>query len=111
MALDLEPWPWLTSRSRPGHRLDLEPLDLMCHGSKSNLWPGLDLDLSHSYGSRSNPLPGLDLDLSHGHGCRSNVQQGLDLSHGCGSRSNLQPGLDLHVRAPLHDISSYYPAL
>ena len=83
MALDLEPWPWLTSRSRPGHRLDLEPLNLMCHGSRSNLWPGLDLD------------------LSHGFGCKSNPQQGLDLSHGCGSRSNLQPGLDLHVRLPL----------
>ena len=74
MALDLQPWPWLTSRSRPGHRLDLEPLDLMCHGCRSNLWPGLDLDLSHSYGSRSNPQPGLDLDLSHGCGCRSNLR-------------------------------------
>ena len=108
MALDLEPWPWLTSRSRSGHSLDLEPLDLMCHGSRSNLWPGLDL--SHSYGSRSNPQPGLDLDLSHGRGCRSNLQQGLDLSHSHSSRSNLQAGLDLHMRAPLYHISSYYPA-
>ena len=46
-----------------------------CHGcsSRSNLQPGLDLDLSCGCGSRSNMQPGLDLDLSHGCGSRSNA--------------------------------------
>ena len=69
----------LRSRSRPGHRLDLEPWQIRSSGSRSNLWPGLDLD------------------LSHGHCSRCNQQPGLDLSHGCDSRSNLWPCLDLDL--------------
>ena len=47
---------WLRSRSRPGHRLDLEPWHIRFSGSRSNLWPGVDLDLSHGHGSRSNVM-------------------------------------------------------
>ena len=48
-GLDLESWPRLRSRSRPGHRLDLKPCQIRSSGSRSNLWPGLDLDLSHGH--------------------------------------------------------------
>ena len=54
--LDLEPQPWLRSRSRPGHRLDLEPWHIRSSGSRSNLWPGLHLDIIHGHDSRSNAM-------------------------------------------------------
>ena len=58
-GLDLKSQPWLRSRSRPGHRLDLEPWQIRSSGSRSNLQPGLDLDLSHGCDSRSRSKPQL----------------------------------------------------
>ena len=56
MALDLVLQPWLRSRSRPDCGLDLEPWQIRSSGSRSNLWPGLDLDVSHGLGSISNAV-------------------------------------------------------